>query len=103
MSLGQQLANEIFKEELQKTSVKHIKGAFTDNRNYKIACRFYYHFSIKGMRYERALMQLHTEFDLSELRIAQLIMRDREHLKKLNDEKPDVKSLQKIIPYFNWS
>ena len=102
MALGQQLVNEIFKEEIQKTAVKHVKGVFTDNRNYKIACRFYYHFSIKGLRYERALTQLHTEFDLSELRIAQLIMNDREYLKKLNDEKPDGKALQKRFPYFNW-
>jgi hypothetical protein len=61
MALGYQLVTQIFKEELSKTEIKHVKGVFTDNRNYKIACRFYYHFSIKGLRYERALAQVHTE------------------------------------------
>jgi len=102
MALGAQLVNEIFKEEVNKTAAKHVKGVFTDNRNYKIACRFYFHFSIKGLRYERALTQLHNEFDLSELRIAQLLMCDRDYLKQLNDEKPDAKALQKRFPYFNW-
>lgn len=102
MALGQQLVNEIFKEEIQKTAVKHVKGVFTDNRNYKIACRFYYHFYIKGLRYERTLTVLHAEFDLSELRVAQLIMAGREHLEQLKTEKADCKTLQKRFPYFNW-
>jgi hypothetical protein len=103
MALGQELTNNIYKEEVQKTAVKHVKGIFTDNRNYKIACRFHYHFYIKGLRYERTLTVLHQEFDLSETRIAQLIMAGRQHLEQLKADKADGKALQKIIPYFNWN
>lgn len=102
MARGHSLANEIYKEEIQKTAAKHVKGVFTDNRNYKIACRFHYHFYIKGLRYERTLTVLHQEFDLSELRIAQLIMSGREYLEQLKAEKADGKTLQKRFPYFNW-
>jgi hypothetical protein len=102
MALGQQLANDIYREELHKTATKHVKGVFADNRNYKIACRFHYHFYIKGLRYERTLTVLHQEFDLSETRIAQLIMAGREHLEQLKAEKADTKMLQKRFPYFSW-
>jgi hypothetical protein len=102
MALGKQLVDGIYKEEIHKTAVKHVKGVYTDNRNYKIACRFHYHFFIKGLKYERTLTELHKEFDLGELTIAQLIMKGRDHLEALKNEKADCKMLQKRFPYFNW-
>ncbi|MDB5029728.1 hypothetical protein [Mucilaginibacter sp.] len=103
MALGAQFANSIFKEDINKSTEKHVKGCYTDNRNYKIACRFYYYFNIKGLRYERTLTVLHDEFDLSELRIAQLIMGAGDHLEKLKQDNADKKYLANKLPHYNWN
>lgn len=102
MSLGKQLISNLLTEPLSKSDTKHVKGIYTGNRNYKIACRFYYHFTIKGLQYERALAALHDEFDLSELRIAQLIMEGRDSLKELKDNKADSKYLKIKFPFYDW-
>lgn len=103
MPLGQNIAQSILKEKINKTTAKHVKGVFTSERNYKIACRFYFHFTIKGLRYERCLTELNTEFDLSEIRIAQIIMLERNNLEKLKQQKADKKYLTAKIPHYNWS
>lgn len=103
MALGTQFANNILGEELNKTAIRHVKGVFTSKRNYKIACRFYYYFTLKGLRYERCVTALHEEFDLCETRIAQLIMENGDHLKKFAMEKPDRKYFAKEMPHYNWS
>lgn len=103
MALGSQFTQKIFEENIHKTNNKHTKGVFTGERNYKIACRFYYHFSIRGLRYERALFELNKEFDLSELRIAQLIMQSGDHLEKLKKDKADKKYLANKLPHYNWN
>lgn len=102
-ALGKQLISNLLTDPLNKTAVKHVKGVFTDSRNYKIACRFYYHFYIKKIQYETVLTTLNDEFDLSELRIAQLIMEGRDNLKQLKDGNVDVKTLQKKYPFYNWN
>jgi hypothetical protein len=102
MALGHQIVTTILSEDLKKGTVKHQKGVFTSERNFKIACRLYYHFSIKGLRYDVALTRLNEEFDLSELRLAQIIMNERDNLEKLKKSNADSKFLQKKFPYFNW-
>ena len=102
MPLGHQLIAQILPEDTRQTASKHVRGVYTSNRNYKIACRFYYYFTIKGLKYERSIGHLHEEFDLSPLRLEQLIMQERETLAGLRDDKADSKYLQKKIPYFNW-
>ena len=103
MALGTQFVNKILPEEINKTDGKHVKGVFTGERNYNIACRFYFHFTIKGMRYERCLAQLNKEFNLSELRIAQLIMMSGDDLERLKKNKVNKKYLAKKLPHFNWN
>lgn len=103
MALGKQLVNSILSTEINKSANKHVKGVFTNDRNYKIACRFYYHFSIKGLQYERALSELNKEFDLSELRIAQIVMLERDNLKKLKTDKADKKYFTAKFPHYNWN
>ncbi|WP_295675740.1 hypothetical protein [uncultured Mucilaginibacter sp.] len=102
MALGQQLISAILSEDVNKKAVKHLKGGYTVDRNYKIACRFYYHFTLVGLKYERCLEILNVEFNLSELRIAQLIMLERDSLSQLKKANTDRKVLQKKFPYFNW-
>jgi len=103
MALGKQLVNSILCTDLNKSENKHVKGVFTNERNYKIACRFYYHFSIKGLQYERALIELNKEFDLSELRIAQIIMLERDSLEQLKKDKADKRYFTAKLPHFNWN
>lgn len=101
-ALGQQLITNLLADPINKSNPKCKKGVYTEPRNYKIACRFYYHFYIKGLRYEVSLERLNHEFDISELRLAQLIMQSRDYLADLKDKKADQKLLQKKYPYFNW-
>jgi len=103
MALGTQFAQSILGEELNKSTVKSVKGIYTADRNYAIACRFYYHFTIKGLRYERCLSELQKEFNLSELRIAQLIMDEGDSLEKLKAEKNVRKFLTTKFPFYNWN
>ncbi|WP_158557184.1 hypothetical protein [Mucilaginibacter conchicola] len=44
--LGHQVMTTILSDNLSNSGQKHAKGMFTGNRNHKIACRLYYHFSI---------------------------------------------------------
>jgi hypothetical protein len=62
MALGQQFAQKILIDDLNKSTVKHKKGVFTNDRNYAIACHFYYHYKLRGLRYDRALAELNKEF-----------------------------------------
>jgi hypothetical protein len=103
MALGQQFANTILGDDLKKGTVKHQKGVFTSERNYAIACRFYFHFQIRGLRYDRALGELNKEFWLSELRLAQLIMQEGKSLEALKAAQADTKILQKKFPHFSWA
>ncbi|MDP9076278.1 MAG: hypothetical protein M3O71_02545 [Bacteroidota bacterium] len=103
MALGQQFANKILPDEVTKSAKKHVNGMFTGERNYKIACRFYYHFQLKGLRYERTLTELNKEFDLSELRIAQIIMDQGDSLKALKEANADKKFLASKLPHYNWN
>ena len=103
MALGKQLFSEIYEEKLNKTNVPHVKGVYTGNRNLKIACRFHYWYNIKGLKYECVLTVLNQEFDLSETRIAQLIMNARDHIKGLKNDNADRKYLAAKYPYFNWN
>jgi hypothetical protein len=104
MALGHQVVTKLLSSDLNNTGVKHVKGVFTDVRNYKIACRLYYHFSIRGLQYTRAITELHKEFDLSETRIAQIIMlqASTDALKSLKALNPDRKYFQNKFPYYNW-
>lgn len=103
MALGKQFADKIYGNDLNKSTVKHQKGAFTNERNYAIACRFHFHFEIRGLRYDRALAEVHKEFYLSELRIAQLLMTQGDSLKALKAANTDVTVLKKKLPHFSWA
>lgn len=101
--LGNQLITKLLADDLTRTEVKHVKGVFTAERNYKIACRLYYHFNMKGLRYDVAIERLHNEFNLSETRLAQIVMEQAPVLKELKEGKTGAKELQRLFPYFNWN
>lgn len=102
MALGQQLITNILSDPLKRSDVKHVKGVFTKQRDNAIVCRLYYHYKIKGLRYDVAIGELNKEFYLGETTLAQIIMRERDILEKLKADEADRKYLQKLIPHFNW-
>jgi len=102
MQLGHQLITSILSEPLQKSDVKHVKGVFTQERNHAVACRLYFHYKIKGLRYDVAICELSKEFYLGETTLAQIIMRERDTINKLKEDQADRKYLQKLIPHLNW-
>ncbi|WP_295795168.1 hypothetical protein [Mucilaginibacter sp.] len=104
MLLGNQFVAGILSEpELKKSNVKHVKGVFTENRDKAVVCRLYYHYNIKGMRYDVALATLNQEFFLGETTLAQIIMREGDLLKKLKADEADKKYLTNLFPHYNWN
>jgi hypothetical protein len=103
MLLGSQLVTSILSDDIRKTSVKHVKGVYTKERDYAIVCRLYYHFKINGRNYDKALELLNKEFYLGETTIAQIIMRERDALETLKAAKADRKYLSKELPHYNWN
>jgi len=102
MALGSQLITSILTDPLERTTNKHVKGIFTQQRDYAIVCRLYYHYKLKGLRYDVAIETLNKEFYLGETTIAQIIMRERDALEKLKADQADSKYLQKKLPHYNW-
>ena len=102
MALGQNFATGILLDTATKSGIKHKRGVFTGDRNGAIASRFYFHFKLRGMRYDRVLAELNKEFYLSELRIAQLIMQSDEKINYLKAKNADIKYLANQYPHFNW-
>lgn len=103
MALGQQVVNSILADDLKKTNVKHVKGVFSDKRDYALMCRLYYHFKIKGLRYNVAVERLSQELYLGETTIAQIIMKERELLEQLKHVAADRKFFEKKLPWYNWN
>jgi hypothetical protein len=102
MPLGHQTVAKILDTEPEASNLKHVKGVYTGVRNKKILCRLYYHYQLRGLQYTRAVQVLNVEFDLSETRLEQLILENREVLEQLKQDKADSRYLQRIYPYFNW-
>lgn len=102
MQLGHQLVTKILSEDLTKTGVKHVKGVFSQRRDYAIVCRLYYHYKIKGLRYDVAVETLTNEMYLGETTLAQIIMRERDTLEELKRVQADCKYLQKKLPHYSW-
>jgi len=102
MALGAQLITNILSDPLERTAVKHVKGVFKSRRDHDIACRLYYHYKIKGLRYDVAVGILSNEFYLGETTLAQIIMQERDVLEKLKSDAADRKYLAKLIPHLSW-
>lgn len=103
MALGHKVVTKVLANELKKTGAKHVKGIYSKERDYAIMCRLYYHFKIKGLRYDIAVELLSKEIYLGETTIAQIIMSERETLEKLKELNADRKYLEKELPWYNWN
>ena len=62
MLRGKKALTAIVSDDITKTSEKHFKGCFKDQRDNALACRFYYHGHLIGKRYDVYLKQLAKEF-----------------------------------------
>jgi hypothetical protein len=102
MQLGHKTVTTILSEPLKKTAVKHVKGIHTKQRDNAIVARLYYHYKLKGLRYDVAIAELSREFYLGETTLAQIIMRESEVLEILKKAKADRKYLQKAHPHYSW-
>jgi hypothetical protein len=103
MALGSQLITKILSDQPKQPGAKYVKGIHSTERNYAIMCRLYYHFKIRGLNYEKAISLLNEEFFLSESRLQQIIVNDRDTLNTLKEMNVDKKYLAKKLPHFNWN
>jgi hypothetical protein len=92
----------ILTDDLKKTTVKHVRGVFSKQRDHAVMCRLYYHFKIKGLRYDVVISLLNQEFYIGETTLTQIIMRERDLLEKLKSHDADRKYFQKELPHYSW-
>lgn len=102
MATGLKVITQILSEPLTRTKVKHVSGIFKEQRDYAVACRLYFHYKIKGLRYDVAVENLNKEFYLGETTLAQIIVRQRDVIEELKNLKADRKYLQSKLPHYNW-
>lgn len=101
--LGHQIVSDILADKITNTNAPHVKGVYTEDRNFAIMCRLYYHYELKGLRYDKAINMVHKEFFLSETRITQLVVEGRADLTRFKAEKADKKYFAARFPHYNWN
>ena len=101
--LGHQMVSDILTDKTTNTNLPHVKGIYTDERNFAIMCRLYYHYQLKGLRYDKAISMIQKEFFLSETRITQLVLDRRDDLVKFKAEKASKKYFIALFPHYNWN
>ncbi len=103
MGRGQySLFNNIFEKVEQEDKEIRPRNYFMPLRNQHLTYRYYYYANIRFLRFDKCLEILEQEFYITEARLVVLLNDDTDLLKKIAQEKPSVKELQKKIPHFNW-
>jgi len=101
---GSKLFVEISKDSIvQKTGSKGRSKDFIVSRNNKLIHRYYYHVRILKLGYNEVFAALCKEFDLSHVRIAEIISDEAARLRKLQEAKLTRAHLKKMFPYFCWN
>ncbi len=72
------------------------------NRDEKMAYRFYYHAEICKLKYSSVLSSLSVEFDIDESVVTVRLKKIADILDRIFKEKPTVRSLRKKFPYYSW-
>ncbi len=102
MRRGEKPLTAILSEEYQTTGEKGKKGIHLDRRNDTMACRFYYYFTLVGLRYDKCLETLSLEFWLGENSIAAILERQQQYIKQLKEKNTGLKALQQKYPAWQW-
>ena len=72
------------------------------SRNAKLAARYYYYAHLVGLHYERCLLYLEKEFDLTTTTISQLITAHNALVFGMRKKELTTQDLAKMYPYLNW-
>jgi len=94
------LYNEIIPSSLPE---KGQRNSFQEQRDDKLAYRFYYYAHLCRLRYDDCLLNLSKEFDISPNRIIQLLTNRTNLIKKLVAENKQPADLKKAYGFYNWS
>ncbi|PQJ11770.1 hypothetical protein CJD36_008220 [Flavipsychrobacter stenotrophus] len=78
------------------------RSELANNRNRKMACRYYYYTSILKYSYENTMQALENDFDLSKITIIEIVERLTDNLKELKVKKVNREELEEAFPSFNW-
>ncbi len=79
-------------------SSKHIQ-----NRNHKLAARFYWYSVILGLNFTRCLEELEQEFDITSARICDLLAECGDIITELERNHITVQQLKNRYTFLNWS
>ncbi|CAM3980170.1 hypothetical protein ELBR111191_20570 [Elizabethkingia bruuniana] len=73
------------------------------NRNNKLAARFYWYSCLLGLNFSRCLSELEQEFDISESRICDLISECGDIISELERNQVSIQQLKSRFPFFSWN
>lgn len=73
------------------------------NRNNKLAARFYWYSCIIGLNFSRCLENLEEELDISQSRICDLISECGDIISELERNQVTVQQLKTRFPFFSWN
>lgn len=96
-------------KKIVPTSLPESKGKFQEqhlyyqNRNIKLAHRYYYYSVICRMLYVDCLVQLEREFDITANTIEQHLKRRETLIQQLAEAKVTAQSLRQKYPWLDWS
>jgi len=72
-------------------------------RNYALIHRYYFYNNFTKLKWDAIVKELSNKFYLSMVTIPEVIDGNIEVLKQVKKEKPEVKHLKAMFPYYNWS
>ncbi len=73
-----------------------------EQRNYKLAARYYWYSVILGLNIDRCLVNLRQDFDLTISTLYDLINENNGIINILTQEDIDVPQLKRWFPHFSW-
>lgn len=85
------------------TISKGRSSSLIQNRNAKLAARFYWYSCIIGLKFSRCLEELEQEFDLSQSRICDLIAESSDIISQLERSDISVQQLKARFPFLSWT
>ncbi|WP_143960244.1 hypothetical protein [Litoribacter populi] len=82
---------------------KGKRNVYLEQRDVKLAHRYYYHAQLCRLRYDDCLLNLSEEFSLSPNVIIQRLNKKTDLIKSLVAENKTPAELRKLYGYFNWA
>lgn len=87
---------------LEEKEKKGRSKKLLEARNMLLISRYWFYINYSKLRFEKIMNCLEEEFFLSSARISDIISQDDKIIMNLRNEKPSIKTLSELYPFFKW-